>query len=143
MMRETYPGYAEYSSAILNRDTFGGRLKAWNRTSMDTMQGALKSMQLQANLFQDEDATMQALQTMSQHAVGRMQAIQAGNMIAAQQVRQVQMLRQLVMAQMGMQAAFLAGREDKLASQDAAYYRFMTPASRPVLGNGERYAPGR
>ena len=24
-----------------------------------------------------------------------------------------------------------------------AYYRFMTPASRPVLGDGERYAPGK
>jgi hypothetical protein len=53
------------------------------------------------------------------------------------------MLRQLVMAQMGMQAAFLAGQEDKLATQDAAYYRFMTPTAKPVLGDGERYAPGR
>jgi P-type conjugative transfer protein TrbJ len=143
MMRQTYPGYAEYSTMVLSGQTFDERLRGWNQTSMDTMQGALQSMHLQANLFGEEEATMQALQSMSQDAVGRMQAIQAGNMIAAQQVRQVQMLRQLMMAQVGMQAAFLAGQEDKAASQDAAYRQFMTPVSRPVLDDGERYYPGR
>ena len=139
MMRRTYPGYAEYSTAILNRDTFDDRFKGWNQTSMDTMSGTLKSMQLQSTLFQEEEATMQALQAMSQNAVGRMQALQAGNMIAAQQVRQVQMLRQLMMAQMGMQASFLAGQEDQTAAQHSAYQQFMTPATRPVIGDEERY----
>jgi P-type conjugative transfer protein TrbJ len=143
LMQWTYPGYAEYSRTVLHQQTFGERLQSWNRTSMDTMQGTLQAMRLQANLFQEEESTMQALQVMSQNAVGRMQALQAGNMIAAQQVRQVQMLRQLLMAQMGMQAAFLAGREDKEAAQDAAYRQFMRPTGRPVLDNGKRYYPGR
>ena len=60
-----------------------------------------------------------------------MQAIQAGNMIAAQQVRQVQMLRQLVMAQMGMQAAFLAGqRRETGGASTPRNYRFMTPTAK-------------
>jgi len=139
MMRQTYPGYDEYSRTVLNRDTFEDRFKGWNRTTMDTMQGTLKAMNLQASLFASEESTMQTLQELSQSAVGRMQALQAGNQIAAQQVRQTQMLRQLLMVQMGMQAAFLAGQEDRDAAQHSAYQRFMTPATRPVIGDEERY----
>jgi P-type conjugative transfer protein TrbJ len=139
MMRRTYPGYDTYTQAVLNRDTFEVRLSDWNRTTMDTMQGSLQAAQLQASQFDTEESTMQTLQDLSQSAVGRMQAIQAGNQIAAQQVRQTQKLRQLVMAQMGMQAAFMAGQEDKDAAQHAAYERFMRPTSRPVIGDEQRY----
>ena len=56
---------------------------------------------------------------MSQNSVGRLQAIQAGNQIAAQQVRQLQKLRQLMMTQMQMQSAFMATQSDKDAVQTA------------------------
>jgi type IV secretion system protein TrbJ len=125
MMRRTYPGYDDYSRTVLDRETFDDRLKGWNRTTMDTMQGTLKAMNLQASLFASEESTMQTLQNLSQSAVGRMQALQAGNQIAAQQVRQTQMLRQLLMAQMGMQAAFLAGQEDRDAAQHSAYHSIL------------------
>jgi P-type conjugative transfer protein TrbJ len=59
MMRRTYPGYDEYSRAVLNRDTFEDRLQGWNRTTMDTMRGTLKAMNLQASLFASEESTMQ------------------------------------------------------------------------------------
>jgi P-type conjugative transfer protein TrbJ len=96
-------------------------------------------VQLQSTQFETEESTMQTLQTLSQSAVGRMQAIQAGNQIAAQPVRQTQKLRQLLMAQMGMQAAFMAGQADQDAAQRAAYERFMRPTSRPVIGDEQRY----
>ncbi len=139
IMRETYKGYQDYTGIILNQDTFRERHQTWNETTMDTLRGTLKAVNLQSAQFQSEETTLQTLQRLSQTAVGRMQAIQAGTQIAAQQVRQLQKLRQLQMAQMGMQAVFIAGQEDQKAAERAAYERFMTPASEPVIGNSKRY----
>jgi P-type conjugative transfer protein TrbJ len=67
-------------------------------TTLNTLNGALQSVQAQAENFQGEQAALQMLETKNQTAVGRLQAIQVGNEIALAQVQQVQMLRQLVMA---------------------------------------------
>ena len=141
IMRETYKGYKDYTGIILNQQTFHDRFRTWNETTMDTLRGTLKAVHLQSSQFQTEERTLTTLQGLSQSAQGRMQALQAGHQIAAQQVRQLQKLRQLQMAQMGMQAAFMAGEEDQKAAQQAAYEQFMKPAGKPVIGNETRYGP--
>ncbi|MBF6570767.1 MAG: hypothetical protein IVW54_18020 [Candidatus Binataceae bacterium] len=72
-------------------------------TTLNTLNGALQSVQAQAQNFQTEQAALQMLETKNQTAVGRLQAIQVSNEIALAQVQQVQMLRQLVMAMMNSQ----------------------------------------
>jgi len=72
-------------------------------TTLNTLNGALQSVQAQAENFQGEQAALQMLETKNQTAVGRLQAIQVTNEIALAQVQQVQMLRQLVMAMMNSQ----------------------------------------
>ena len=90
--QQLYPGYNAAStpgaqSPMTSADT-----------TLNTLNGALQSVQAQAQNFQTEQAALQMLETKNQTAVGRLQAIQVSNEIALAQVQQVQMLRQLVMA---------------------------------------------
>ena len=62
---------------------------------------------------------MQQLQVMAGTAEGRMQALQIGNMMAGQNVQQLQELRQLMMMQLQMQADYVAMQQDKEAASEA------------------------
>ena len=105
----------------------------------DTTSATLASLEMQSDMFATEEQTLIALQVQSQTAAGRMQASQAGNLIAAQQVRQLQKLRQLQMAQMQMQAVYMARELDQQAAQQAARDRFMQSGRKPIIGDEKRY----
>ena len=90
--QQLYPGYNAASTPGAQSPM------ASADTTLNTLNGALQSVQAQAQNFQTEQAALQMLETKNQTAVGRLQAIQVSNEIALAQVQQVQMLRQLVMA---------------------------------------------
>ncbi|EBS6671127.1 P-type conjugative transfer protein TrbJ, partial [Salmonella enterica subsp. enterica serovar Mbandaka] len=50
---------------------------------------------------------------------GRMQAIQAGNEIASQNVQQLQKLRDLIATQINMQGNYMAQEQDRIQLDDA------------------------
>ena len=62
---------------------------------------------------------MQQLQALAGSAQGRMEALQVANMMAAQNVSQIQKLQQLMMMQLQMQADYLAMQQDKEAAHEA------------------------
>ena len=74
--RQRWPGYVP-------PDDFNASYDLWTTSTLDTIRGVLRSNQLQADEFLSEETRLQALQALSDSSVGRMQAIQAGNMIAA------------------------------------------------------------
>ena len=107
--RQKYPGYNAYVRE--NSDspqTFSDRYDDWSKTNLATISAAMQAAQLQSSQFGTEQETMHQLALMSQTASGRQQALQVGHQIAAQEVGQLQKLRALVMAQMQMQANFMA-----------------------------------
>lgn len=92
---------------------------------MDSISGAMRSANLQATQFQTEETTMKSIERLSQNAQGRMEAIQAGNLIAAQQVGQMQKLRSLIMAQMQMQASFMSTQSSEKDQAKAKSEQFL------------------
>jgi type IV secretion system protein TrbJ len=92
----------------------------WNKTTMDTLKGALEAAGLQSQQFATEESVLTQLRGMSSSATGQVQAIQAGSQIAEQQVQQLQKLRQLMMTQMTAQNTYLAAQENKEATRTAA-----------------------
>ena len=56
---------------------------------------------------------------MSDSSVGRMQALQLGNMMAGEQVQQLVKLRQLVMAQVNAQNVYMAHQTNREAQRSA------------------------
>lgn len=133
--QQLYPGYQTTSTPGAQSP------QATVATTLNTLNGALASAQVQAQNFQAEQATLQNLELRNQTAVGNLQAVQVSNELALAQVQQIQMLRQLVMAQMNSQNVAAANQinaqvQSSLAAQavlSAPYANdtFQTPGPPP------------
>jgi len=126
VFRDRYPGYRPVTDWAAAYDQ-------WTRTTLDTLRGTLASVRLHADDFADEQRRIQTLTAMSDNAEGRMQAIQAGNMLAAEQIQQLTKLRQLMMAQINAQNVYMAN----LANRDAQ----KASTQQEWIKNGNREAP--
>lgn len=72
------------------------RYRDWNDNSNSQIASTLQSYGYQVDNFTSEQDALEQMLTASQSATGRMQALQAGNQIAAMQVNQTQLLRATV-----------------------------------------------
>jgi len=79
---------------------------------------------------------------MSAGSPGSLQALQAGNMIASQQIDQLQKLRQLYMAQMQAQNSYMAGQAQNQADQTDAVQTFMNQGNGTVRKWGQNGTVG-
>jgi P-type conjugative transfer protein TrbJ len=124
--RQKFQGYDYYSREQGKTSaTFSDRYSDWSKTNMDSISGAMRAANLQSSQFQSETTTMRSIERLSQTAQGRMEAIQAGNLIAAQQVGQIQKLRSLIMAQMQMHASFMSTQASEKDQAKAKSEQFL------------------
>ena len=114
-----YSTYPSYLSQEMGASDWKTKYTQWSQQTSDNALFALKGLGLQASQMQNEDTMMQQLQAMAGSAEGHMQAMQVANMMAAQNVDQIQKLRQLIMMQLQMQANYLAVQQDKDAAREA------------------------
>lgn len=124
-----YPGYETYlrnfyQSSGTPSDSTSEQFKIWANQGFDSVKTAMKSAGMNISTFADEDEHLNQLVNRSQSSAGRMQAIQAGNEIAASNVQQLQKLRDLVAIQITAQGNYLALETDRQATSDAAAEQF-------------------
>lgn len=117
---ESYLNQAANSAEVPARD----RYQKWSEQGRDNVRTALEAANLNTSTFESEDAQLDRMVARSQSAVGRMQAIQAGNEIASQNVQQLQKLRDLLATQINMQGNFMAQQGDRKAASEAAEQQF-------------------
>jgi P-type conjugative transfer protein TrbJ len=110
--RLRFPGYSPSTN-------YGQSYQTWSQTSLDSTLGALKAAGLQNSQFDSDEALLQSLQSQSQSAVGRMQAIEVGNQIAENQAEQLIKLRQLMMADMQSKSAYQSAMVQAEATKQA------------------------
>ncbi len=125
-----FKGYDNYLSVAQGKTTqengldFNNQYKQLRTSTRDSINGALKSLGLQATDMQNDEATMRQLQTLSQSATGQLGAIQAANAIATHQTHTFKKLQQTIMSQANMQAQFMLAQNEqeelKKAKRDAA-----------------------
>jgi len=101
VFQQKYPGY------VAQQD-YSKSYQSWSQTTLDTLRGTLESAGLQAQDFSNEQSTIDQLRQMAQSETGRQQALEVGNQIAAENVNQMQDLRQLVINQTNAQNAYMA-----------------------------------
>ena len=126
VFRDKYPGYRPITDWAAAYDQ-------WTRTTLDTLRGTLAAVRLHSDDFADEQRRVQTLTALSDSAEGRMQAIQAGNMLAAEQIQQLAKLRQLMMAQINAQNVYMANQTNRDAQRAATQQEW--------IKNGNREAP--
>ncbi|EFI4614362.1 P-type conjugative transfer protein TrbJ [Escherichia coli] len=117
---ESYLNQAANSAEVPVRD----RYQTWSEQGRDNVKTALEAANLNTSTFESEDAQLDRMVARSQSALGRMQAIQAGNEIASQNVQQLQKLRDLMATQINMQGNYMAQQSDRKAASEAAEQQF-------------------
>lgn len=128
--KRKYPGYEAPQDFIQS-------YQDWSKTTLDSIRTSLEAAGFQSNEFQTESATLQTIQNLSDNAIGQTQAIQASNMIASEEVQQLQKLRQLHMSQMQAANAYMSYEVNKDASTNAALDEFINVIE--YNGGGNRY----
>lgn len=115
-----HPGY----KAKINFQT---AYRDWSDNTLDAVKNALTLVTAHADDFDNEQSMVDELMSKSQSAQGQLQALQAGNAVGVQMVGQLQKLRQLQMAQVQAQNAFIAGQQSENDSRKTGLDRVFGP----------------
>lgn len=119
---QKYPGY----NGVAKKGNYQAAAKEWIATGLDSLNSAMSQAGLQSNQFATEQSAMDNIQNIAAGSPGSLQVAQAGVMVAGQQVQQLQKLRQLFMAQMQAQNAYLASEQQgKANAHNTNEYHFV------------------
>jgi type IV secretion system protein TrbJ len=144
--KQRYPGYNGNDNA-----DYSTQYQSWVETNQATMNGVLDQMHTSYAQEQEENSVIQLLSGRAKSATGRMQALQVGNEIAAEQIAQLQKLKADIQAQSNAQAEYYAYQSQKDASEQQSVNEVVKKASDtfptyqennhfsliPQFGNGE------
>lgn len=131
-------GYGKYA---FEKD-YGTAYKDWSNNTLNSVQNSLVTVTSQSENFASEEGMVQELQQRSNTAQGQLQATQAASDIGVAMVGQMQKLRQLQMAQMQTQNAYLQGQQGKADMNDQAYRQFFNRGTTRVRTIQEINAAG-
>lgn len=105
-LKQRFSSFDQLETGLSQGQSFASSYRAWSETNRDTIAATLRAAGMTADQFGSEQATLAQLRTLSETAVGQMQALQVGHDIAVQQVAQAQKLRGLVSQQVAMMATW-------------------------------------
>lgn len=104
-----FPGYTV-------AENFNQQYQKITRSALDTLNNILQNMQVSANNFSDESNRLQMLQGFAQNVAGQTQGLQMAAQLASEQLSQLQLLRQTIMAQANAQIVYYAQQIQTQAS---------------------------
>lgn len=110
--RDKFPGY-------VSDGNLSEKYSEWSQTSLDSIRGALMSAGLQSKGLKTEGQVLADLRNAAKGSTGQKQALDAANELASAHIEQTQKLRQLVMAQMQQEGAYMAVQQQRQAELDA------------------------
>lgn len=129
------PGYGNFGSGM----DFFKAYQNWSDNTLGQVKNAVAMVTAHSENFASEEGMVQELSNASNSAQGQLQAVQAGNQIGVAMVGQMQKLRQLQMAQMQAQNAYIAGQQSRQDAGDAQMQQFLQNAKtyKPDFGDGK------
>ncbi|MCJ7601928.1 MAG: P-type conjugative transfer protein TrbJ [Desulfobulbaceae bacterium] len=129
-----YPGYTTYLNQDISSAVLQQKHLDWSQRNTDNIKATLKASGIQEQTLLNEQDRMDTIVSMSKTSEGRLQAIQAGNLIAAEEVSSLQRLRQLIMVNNQHMANYQAQQQDK-EDVNAAKWQQVTGGATTVLGD--------
>ena len=139
VFRQTYPGYQPWTPGV--RPTYASKYAVWAETSLATTQGILRGAGIQGKLLATEQGVLGIIRALSaSNALNRNDAINMSSQLAAEQVGQLQKLRELQLEDMTGKAAYQGYVIQRQAASEAATQWFFTGG--PVTSDGKTYLPG-
>lgn len=133
---ELNPGFREYTATILTPPAWESKYEEWEVRNKDNIAAVLSSAGLEEETIFNEKERLETLKEMSRSAEGRKEVIQAGNLIAAEEVESLHRLRKLVADSSQLQANYMAKQQDSEDVHRAQWRRIMAdgPTDTPPLG---------
>lgn len=113
--RQVFPGYKSGTTT-----TYADQYKKIIANTQNTLNSILQSAGTSASNFSNENTHLMELQSAVSGADGQTKAIQAASQIASEEVLQLQLLRQTVIAQTNSQNTYYAAQIQKEASAKQA-----------------------
>ncbi len=123
-----FPGYT-----IINN--FNQQYQNLTKSSLDTFNNILQTLKRSADNFIDENSRLASLQQWTEGVVGQTQALQMAAQLASEQVSQLQLLRQSILAQANAEVVFYAQEIQKEASRAAELNALITAGDTQTSGN--------
>jgi len=130
VFRETYPGYPVLAAVgpPPAAGTYANRYAIWAQTSLDTTQGILRGAGFQGKLLATEQGVLALLRGLTaSKLLNRNDAINLSGQLAAEQVAQLQKLRELQLEDMTSKAAYQGYQVQKDADMVATEQQFFGP----------------
>ena len=141
VFRQTFPGYQPWTPGPGPVGTYANKYAVWAETSLATTQGILRGAGIQGKLLATEQGVLGILRALSAaNILNRNDAINMSGQLAAEQVGQLQKLRELQLEDMTSKAAFQGYVIQHQAASEAATQWFFTGG--PVTSDGKTYLPG-
>jgi P-type conjugative transfer protein TrbJ len=100
---------------------FNQEYKKLNKTTRDTVESALKQLNLSMDDMESDRAVMNRLKTLSKSSVGQKQAISVVSQISLHSIEQLKKLEKVLMANSQLHAAWIAKQNAREEMEDAAY----------------------
>ena len=113
-----------YAGQVTSLGNIAGQFTIWQQTIGNSVNTLGRTLGLQDNQEARDASLLAAMQQHSQSAQGQMQAIQAGNELAAQNIAQLQQIRATLTATAQMEATGMAVGADRRAHEDASFRAF-------------------
>lgn len=141
VFRTTFPGYQPVMGSPAVLGSYQSRYSQWAQTSLATTQGLLRGVGLQGKLLATEQGVLSVLRSLgSSNLLDRNDAINLTNQIAAEQVGQLQKLRELQLEDMTSKAAYQGYVIQRQAASEAATQHFFNYT--PEVSDGTTFQAG-
>lgn len=108
--RKVNPGYGQYTRGF----DFQSAYQDWSNNTIQSVENSMSVVSAHADDFDTEQGMVNELSNISSSAQGQLQAMQAGHQIGIATISQLQKLRQLQMAQMQVQNAYVSAMQGRL-----------------------------
>ncbi len=95
------------------------KFRDWSQTHRDTIRNTLVAHGLHAQEVDDAEARLQTLQTLTRSATGRMEALQIGQEVATEELKQLHSLKEIMMEQSNLHGSYFAMKQSMQAEKEA------------------------
>jgi P-type conjugative transfer protein TrbJ len=143
LFRQTYPGYQWGGPGVMApaSGSYASKYALWAETSLATTQGIMRGAGVQGKLLATEQGVLGILRAISaSNLLNRNDAINLNSQLAAEQVSQLQKLREIQLEDLTSKAAFQGYVIQRQAASEAATQHFFSWT--PEVSDGKTYLAG-
>lgn len=141
VFRTTFPGYQPVMGSSPGVGTYQSQYAQWAQTSLATTQGILRGVGLQGKLLATEQGVFSVLRTVSaSNLLNRNDSLNLTGQLAAEQIGQLQKLRELQLEDMTSKAAYQGYVIQRQAASEAATQHFFNYT--PQVSDGTTFQAG-